>query len=59
MPDDKTIKHPHYGKRIDIDDPNELSYWAEKFGVSEIKLKLSAKLLKTTSISHLRKHFNK
>ena len=39
MPDDKTIRHPDDGKRIDINDPYEVRNWCAKFGVSEDKLK--------------------
>jgi hypothetical protein len=39
MPDDKNIRHPHDGKRIDINDPYEVRNWCAIFGVSEDKLR--------------------
>ncbi|HAQ61722.1 TPA: hypothetical protein DCR49_06970 [Candidatus Delongbacteria bacterium] len=39
MPDDKTIRQPDDGKRIDINDPYEVRSWCAIFGVTEEKLK--------------------
>ncbi len=39
MPDDKNIRHPHDGKRIDLNDQNEVRNWCKIFGVTEEKLK--------------------
>ena len=38
MPDNKTIRHPHDGKRIDVNDPQEVRNWCKIFNVSEKEL---------------------
>lgn len=49
MPDDKTKKHPHDGKRIDINDPAEVRNWTKIFGVSKPKLEEAVKEVGTSS----------
>ena len=49
MPDDKTIRHPHDGKRIDIHDSDELRNWCKIFGVTETKLKVAVNAVGTSS----------
>lgn len=49
MPDDKTKRHPHDGKRIDINDPQEVRNWCGIFGVSESTLKAAVKAVGTSS----------
>ncbi len=49
MPDDKTIRQPQDGKRIDINDPKEVRNWCSIFGVSEDKLKAAVKAVGTSS----------
>lgn len=39
MPDNKTIRHPQDGDRIDINDPLEVANWTRALGVSEEQLK--------------------
>ncbi len=39
MPDNKNIRHPHDGKRIDVNDPSEVAYWCKSLGVSKEELK--------------------
>ncbi|HRZ28629.1 MAG TPA: DUF3606 domain-containing protein [Spirochaetota bacterium] len=57
MPDDKTIRHPHDGKRIDINDPSEIRNWCRIFGVSEAKLRAAVKAVGTSS-TEVRKYLN-
>jgi len=49
MTDDKTIRHPHDGKRIDIHDPYEIRNWCKIFAVSENTLKAAVKAVGTSS----------
>ena len=49
MPDNKNKKHPLDGKRIDINDPDEVRYWCSEFGVNENILKLAVKAVGTSS----------
>ena len=49
MPDDKTIRHPHDGKRIDITDPFEIRNWCKIFGCKEAKLKHAVATVGTSS----------
>ena len=49
MPDDKTIRHPHDGKRIDINDPKEIRNWCAIFGVSETKLIAAVRAVGTSA----------
>jgi hypothetical protein len=58
MSDDKTIRHPHDGKRIDIDDPYEVRNWCEIFGVTEVQLKAAVKAVGTSSET-VRKYLGK
>ena len=51
MGDDKTIRHPHDGKRIDINDPYEVRNWCAIFGVSEDKLKQAVRAVGDSSKS--------
>jgi len=39
MADDKTIRHPQDGDRIDINDPQEVRNWCKALGVTEEELK--------------------
>ncbi|MEP0367426.1 MAG: DUF3606 domain-containing protein [Cyclobacteriaceae bacterium] len=58
MPDDKTKRHPQDGKRIDINDPNEVRNWCKSFGCTEADLKAAVKAV-GTSAQAVRKHLNK
>lgn len=58
MPDDKTIRHPHDGKRIDINDPQEIRSWCSIFGVSEATLKKAVSVVGTSS-TEVRKYLGK
>lgn len=58
MPDDKTIRHPHDGKRIDINDPAELKSWCSIFGVSEATLRDAVSRVGTSS-TEVRKYLRK
>ena len=58
MPDDKTKKHPHDGKRIDVNDINELVYWTLELGITDKQLIDAVKEL-GTSASVIRKRFGK
>lgn len=58
MPDDKTIRHPHDGKRIDINDPAEIRNWCNIFGVSEQKLKEAVNVVGNSS-EKVRKYLKK
>ena len=49
MPDDKDIRHPHDGKRIDINDPDEVRNWCRIFNVSEETLKAAVQAVGTSS----------
>lgn len=49
MPDNKKIRHPHDGKRIDIHDPKEVANWCKIFGISEEKLKATVNRVGTSS----------
>jgi hypothetical protein len=49
MPDNKNIRHPHDGKRIDINDPAEVRNWCNIFGVTAEKLKAAVKAVGTSS----------
>ena len=39
MPDDLTKKNPQDGRRINVDEGYEVTYWTKKFHVSEQKLR--------------------
>ncbi len=39
MPDNKDIRHPQDGKRIDVNDPSELKSWSKSLGKSEAEIK--------------------
>ena len=58
MPDDKTIRHPHDGKRIDINDPAEVRNWCNIFGISEKKLREAVNAVGTSS-TEVRKYLGK
>ena len=58
MPDDKTIRHPHDGKRIDINDPYEVRNWCQIFGVDEETLKRAVQAVGTSSEA-VRKYLGK
>ena len=58
MPDDKTKRHPHDGKRIDIHDPQEVRNWCHIFGVTEAKLRVAVKVVGTSS-TDVRKYLGK
>ena len=58
MPDDKTIRHPLDGKRIDINDPNEVRNWCKSFGVDEDTLKDAVRAVGTSSEA-VRKYLGK
>lgn len=58
MPDDKSKRHPHDGKRIDIHDPQEVRNWCKIYGVSAEKLKVAVKAVGTSS-EKVRKHLGK
>ena len=38
MPDDKTIRHPHDGKRININQDYEVKKWCDIFDCTEQEL---------------------
>lgn len=58
MPDDKKIKRPLDSKRIDINDPNEVSNWTKAFGVSAAELKTAVEKV-GDSAEAVRKHLNR
>jgi hypothetical protein len=39
MADDKTLKRPQDGNRINLNEPYEVRYWTRVFGVSEEELR--------------------
>lgn len=39
MADNKQIRHPHDGKRIDINDPHEIRNWCRALSTTPEKLK--------------------
>jgi hypothetical protein len=49
MPDNKTIRHPHDGKRIDINDPQENRNWCGIFNVTPGQLKVAVDKVGTSS----------
>ena len=49
MPNDKNVRHPHDGKRIDIHDPAEVRNWCAIFGVNEAKLRAAVQAVGTSS----------
>jgi len=49
MPDDKTKKHPHDGKRIDVNDPQEVRNWCKIYNCTEADLKAAVKAVGTSS----------
>jgi hypothetical protein len=49
MTDDKNIRHPHDGKRIDINDPYEVRNWCNIFNVSEEKLRQAVRAVGDSS----------
>lgn len=49
MSDDKTIRHPHDGKRIDINDPYEVKNWCAKFEVTENELRVAVNAVGTSA----------
>ena len=58
MPDDKTIRHPHDGNRIDINDPKEVLNWCTIFNVNAEALESAVKAVGTSS-EKVRKYFGK
>ncbi len=58
MPDNKKIRHPHDGKRIDINDPAEVRNWCKIFNVTEGRLKAAVKAVGTSS-AEVRKYLEK
>jgi len=49
MPDDKTIRHPLDGKRIDVNDSFEVENWCRILNVTEIELKRAVKNIGTSA----------
>jgi len=49
MPDDKTIRHPLDGKRIDVNDRNEIRNWCKILDIEEFTLKLAVIRVGTSS----------
>ena len=39
MPDDKTIKEPADGNKVNVNEPYEVNYWKNKWGVTETQLR--------------------
>lgn len=58
MPDDKTKRHPHDGKRIDINDPQEIRNWCETFECSKGKL-IAAVMIVGDSAKAVEKYLDK
>ncbi len=58
MPDDKTKRHPHDGKRIDINDANEVRNWCKILCVTEVRLKTAVKAV-GNSATAVRKYLGK
>ena len=54
MPDDKSIRHPEDGKRIDINDPSEVDDWCESLKCTKSELKAAVRAV-GTSASEVRK----
>lgn len=48
MPDNKKITHPLDAKRIDINDPAEVSNWCKSFDCTEQQLKAAVKAVGTS-----------
>ena len=49
MPDNKKIRHPHDGKRIDINDPYEVRNWCKIFNCTVAKLRHAVATVGTSS----------
>ncbi|KNY26343.1 DUF3606 domain-containing protein [Pseudobacteroides cellulosolvens] len=49
MPDDKTIRQPLDGKRIDINDPNEVRNWTDILDCTPEELKDAVKAVGTSA----------
>jgi len=49
MPDNKNLRHPHDGKRIDINDPQEVRNWCNILSVTERQLKNAVQKVGTSS----------
>ena len=47
MPDNKKIKRPLDSKRIDINDPGEVTYWCGKFGCTPSELEEAVEIVGT------------
>lgn len=58
MSDNKNIKQPLDGKRIDINDPSEIWNWANALGVTEKELVQAVESV-GTSASAVREFLNK
>ena len=49
MPDNKNIKHPLDGQRIDINDPQEVRDWCDTLACTEEKLKSAVEKVGTSA----------
>ena len=49
MSDNKDIRHPHDGKRIDVNDRHEIRNWTKSFAVTEKELKAAVSAVGTSS----------
>lgn len=49
MTDDKTVRHPLDGKRIDINDEYEVRNWCEILGVNEMILRIAVGAVGTSA----------
>ena len=49
MPDNKNIRHPLDGKRIDINDRDEVRNWCDILEIKELTLRLAVMKVGTSS----------
>ena len=58
MPDNKNITQPLDARRININEPYEVTYWCNKFGCTEQKLKEAVKKV-GDSVEAVKKYLGK
>lgn len=58
MPDDKNKRHPQDGKRIDVNDPQEVRTWCKIYTCTEAELKAAVKAVGTSS-ENVRAHLGR
>ena len=50
MPDDKTKTHPQDASRIDLNDPDEVRYWCDKFNCTEGQLAEAVRMVGDSAV---------